>query len=135
MFARMKNAILSLKNKVVTWPTKVETERTKVLIKTQDGFHQHRPVKYGDSYALKMYKQYVTRSVKSYIIMEAGQARYMIIGHRETVGYTRINQRFYACEYLVGDCAYSARYVMVQTFKKLPRRMFQCKTWLITNSV
>ena len=56
MFARMKNAILSLKNKVVTWPTKVETERTKVLIKTQDGFHQHRPVKYGDSYALKMYK-------------------------------------------------------------------------------
>ena len=140
MFSRMKNAILSLKDKVITWPTQAQKERMKLEIKTKYGFQkcvgiidvtiiilQNRPVKYGDSYYCRKNVYALNVQVvcdqKCKVLYYYGGWPGSVHDNRAWKNcklYKNQSTFFDTGEYLVGDCAYSACNVMVQTFKKLP---------------
>ena len=140
MFSRMKNAILSLKDKVITWPTQAQKERMKLEIKTKYGFQkcvgiidgtiiilQNRPVKYGDSYYCRKNVYALNVQVvcdqKCNVLYYYGGWPGSVHDNRAWKNcklYKNQSTFFDTGEYLVGDCAYSACNVMVQTFKKLP---------------
>ncbi len=140
MFRRMKSAILSLKEDVISWPTAEEKEIMKLEIKAKYGFQKcigiidgtiiilsQRPDRYGDSYWCRK----CCYSLNVQVICD--NKRKVLYYYGGWPGSVYDNRAWKNCrifksastyfgegEYLVGDCAYSKCNVMVQTFKKLP---------------
>ena len=140
LFNRMKQAILSFKRDVIKWPTEQEKNAMKLEIKTRYGFQKcvgiidgtiiilnQRPQKFGDSYWCRKCVYSLNVQVvcdhNCNILYYYGGWPGSVHDNRAWKNcklYKSASTYFSQGEYLVGDCAYSACNVMVQTFKKLP---------------